>query len=47
MGEHLVRNEGVGGSIPLISTTFLLYCREIVLDGEIAVPCTRNPLQRG
>ena len=42
LGEHLVRNEGVGGSSPLISTIFV--CREVVLDGEVAVPCTCNPL---
>ncbi len=40
LGEHLVRNEGVVGSSPIISTIFL----EIVLGGEVAVPCTRNPL---
>ena len=33
LGEHLVRNEGVGGSNPLISTS----CSEIVLGGEVAV----------
>ncbi len=44
MGEHLVRNEGVGGSNPLISTTLQSYSMEVVLDGEVAVPCTRNPL---
>ena len=42
LGEHLVRNEGVGGSSPLIST-IILY-QEVVLDGEVAVPCTCNPL---
>jgi hypothetical protein len=42
LGEHLVRNEGVGGSSPLISTIPLF--QEVVLDGELAVPCTRNPL---
>ena len=41
LGEHLVRNEGVVGSIPIIST-IIIY--EIVLGGELAVPCTRNPL---
>jgi hypothetical protein len=45
LGEHLVRNEGVGGSNPLISTIFASI--EVVLDGEVAVPSTRNPLQRG
>ena len=44
LGEHLVRNEGVVGSNPIISTRLFL---EIVLDGEVAVPCTRNPLKRG
>ncbi len=44
LGEHLVRNEGVVGSNPIISTSLFL---EIVLGGELAVPCTRNPLQRG
>ena len=44
LGEHLVRNEGVVGSNPIISTRLFL---EIVLDGEVAVPCTRNPLERG
>jgi hypothetical protein len=34
LGEHLVRNEGVGGSNPLISTSYL----ETVLGGEVAVP---------
>ena len=24
-----------------------VYCDVVVLDGELAVPCTRNPLQRG
>jgi hypothetical protein len=42
LGEHLVRNEGVGGSNPLIST--ISSYTEIVLDGEVAVPCSRNPL---
>ena len=42
LGEHLVRNEGVGGSSPLISTMFVF--QEVVLDGEVAVPCTCNPL---
>jgi hypothetical protein len=43
LGEHLVRNEGVGGSSPLIST-ILLGLSEVVLDGEVAVPYSRNPL---
>ena len=58
LGEHLVRNEGVGGSSPLISTIFFRslaaqkigereYQNEIVLDGVLAVPFSRNPLQRG
>ena len=48
LGEHLVRNEGVGGSSPLISTRFRYTGAaastwrtdfiEIVLDGEVAVP---------
>ncbi len=42
LGEHLVRNEGVGGSNPLISTS--LFPHAVVLDGEVAVPFTRNPL---
>ncbi len=42
LGEHLVRNEGVGGSNPLISTNRIIA--EVVLGGEVAVPCTRNPL---
>ena len=25
----------------------VLYCEVAVLGGELAVPCTRNPLQRG
>ncbi len=44
LGEHLVRNEGVGGSSPLISTIYLYGQKEIVLDGEVAVPFARNPL---
>jgi hypothetical protein len=58
LGEHLVRNEGVVGSNPIISTTYTRYragssegpagdvleLSEIVLGGEVAVPCTRNPL---
>ena len=44
LGERLVRNEEVVGSSPIISTILPL---EIVLGGELAVPCTRNPLQRG
>ncbi len=43
LGEHLVRNEGVGGSNPLISTISIVPL-EIVLDGEVAVPSSRNPL---
>jgi hypothetical protein len=42
LGEHLVRNEGVVGSNPIISTR--IFFLEIVLDGEVAVPCTRKPL---
>ncbi len=34
LGEHLVRNEGVGGSNPLISTKNF----KAALDGEVAVP---------
>ena len=57
LGERLVRNEEVGGSIPLISTRILqLLVRQaiapsvragthwVVLGGELAVPCIRNPL---
>ncbi len=53
MGERLVRNEEVGGSIPLISTNLVGACRSgrsepvclrVVLGGELAVPCIRNPL---
>ena len=44
MGERCLRKAEAGGSIPPISTTFL---DSVVLDGELAVPCTRNPLQRG
>ena len=58
LGEHLVRNEGVVGSNPIISTICTRYrtgpasgpdrhilgLLEIVLGGEVAVPCTRNPL---
>ena len=44
LGEHLVRNEGVGGSSPLISTIYVSGQNEIVLDGEVAVPSARNPL---
>ena len=47
LGEHLVRNEGVGGSSPLISTIDFerqADVFEIVLDGVLAVPCSRNPL---
>mgnify|MGYP000293647537 CR=1 FL=1 len=45
LGEHLVRNEGVGGSSPLIST--FCVCVEIVLDGEVAVPCNPQPAIAG
>ena len=43
LGERLVRNEEVGGSSPLISTMYARVC-EIVLDGVVAVPFSRNPL---
>ena len=43
LGERQVRNLEVVGSIPICSTTFF-DSPEVVLDGEIAVPCTRNPL---
>ena len=50
LGERLVRNEEVGGSIPLISTRIPARRRDapgifrVVLGGELAVPCIRNPL---
>ena len=44
LGERQVRNLEVVGSIPICSTIFLLWQFKVVLDGEIAVPCTRNPL---
>jgi hypothetical protein len=34
------------GSNPTLSATLFPFTLA-VLDGEVAVPCTRNPLQRG
>ena len=43
LGERQVRNLEVVSSIPICSTIFS-DSSQVVLDGEIAVPCTRNPL---
>ena len=40
LGERLVRNEEVGGSIPLISKSLFPFTGRVVLDGESAVPCS-------
>ncbi len=41
MGERYVRNVQVGGSIPLCSIN------DVVLGGELAVPCNPEPAVPG
>ena len=48
-GVPLANSEQLHRAIRLIDTGCRLpyHGMEAVLDGELAVPCTRNPLQRG
>lgn len=45
--KEAVRSVSIGHLRRKVVHTVLKFLSVAVLDGEVAVPCTRNPLQRG